>query len=561
VENGTDAVDPISATQARGYCQVCHTYTNYHTNNPSVSSSDQCHDGQTGNCGPTEAHCGECHEHNDTFKGKGGASNCMTCHAVETSLGTNTRREVMTEFDSAGSSHITAGSSAILEPDCLVCHAFDESHQQQYVVLYDLDDSPGANPRTTYTQPTEEISAQIPAQGAPLSQHCLSCHGDGTPTYLPTSGSDNTQSSPFINSGGVTGTLVLNGGDTSLWDNAGHNNSTTIGCVGCHVGHGSTAASLLDPDPPAFPTGANPSDYDTDFCINCHDADGPSSKDIATKLSYPTETITGINRGFEALMNNRHDVRYDDKQYSGASLECKDCHSPHIDSLSDPVRNPDDGSIVPDYDFCNGSNGIYNYNSSPNGDCSTGSNLDPLNPAGKPNNNYVEPDHIAFCLVCHDGTLPAGSNASMGTNPVLDMQTAYFNDGNTTDKHGIATGNEAGQGYLKFPWTPNGATSDITQGYAALNCTTCHDAHGSGNIFNLRTSITVAGEVMETGGWAGDTIGETQVTEYFLPPNGTEGQDMYYWGAWCSFCHQMESHGRSETQACNTGHKHGGGNF
>ena len=227
-------------------------------------------------------------------------------------------------------------------------------------------------------------------------------------------------------------------------------------------------------------------------------------------------------------MNNRHDVRYDDKQYSGASLECKDCHSPHIDSQSDPVRNPDDGSIVPDYDFCNGSNGIYNYNSSPNGDCSTGSNLDPLNPAGKPNNNYVEPDHIAFCLVCHDGTLPAGSNASMGTNPVLDMQTAYFNDGNTTDKHGIATGNEAGQGYLKFPWTPNGATSDITQGYAALNCTTCHDAHGSGNIFNLRTSITVAGEVMETGGWAGDTIGETQVTEYFLPPNGTEGQDMYY---------------------------------
>ena len=66
---------------------------------------------------------------------------------------------------------------------------------------------------------------------------------------------------------------------------------------------------------------------------------------------------------------------------------------------------------------------------------------------------------------------------------------------------------------------------------------------------------------MTTGGWTGDTIGQTQVTEYFLPNNGTDGQDMYFWGAWCSFCHQMESHNRSETAACNTGHKHGGGNF
>nr|NIP18208.1 hypothetical protein [Xanthomonadales bacterium]NIX12994.1 hypothetical protein [Xanthomonadales bacterium] len=114
VEDGTDAVDPVSATQARGYCQVCHTYTNYHTNNPSVSGSDQCHDGQqAGNCGPAETHCGECHEHNDTFKGKGGATTCMVCHAGETNQGLNTRREVMTEFDSAGSSHITAGSAQI----------------------------------------------------------------------------------------------------------------------------------------------------------------------------------------------------------------------------------------------------------------------------------------------------------------------------------------------------------------------------------------------------------------------------------------------------------------
>jgi hypothetical protein len=134
VENGTD-------TTARGYCQICHTYTKYHTNN-----------------------CGECHEHNDTFKGKGGTTTCMVCHALETDLGTSTRREVMTEFDHPRpgtqtpgdpdeSSHIYAGSSAILEPDCLVCHAFDETHQLQKVALYDLDDPEGATTRTLCADP------------------------------------------------------------------------------------------------------------------------------------------------------------------------------------------------------------------------------------------------------------------------------------------------------------------------------------------------------------------------------------------------------------------------
>jgi hypothetical protein len=570
VEGGTDA-DSV------GYCQICHTQTDYHTNNPSVTSSDQCHDGYTGNCGPgsvQQTHCGECHEHNDTFRGKGGSQTCMVCHADETDMELATRRAIMSEFDNTqpnGSSHIYAGSGSIQEADCLVCHAFSETHQEQFVALYDVDD--GTEPRTYFSQTAEEVSAQTPAQGAPLSDHCLSCHGDGVPASLPTTTGDNTQASPFINSGGVTGTLVLNGGDTSLWTSASHNNAAAIGCVGCHVGHGSTEQALLNPNAPQFfpviegDPPVSVSDFDTDFCINCHDADGPSTKDIATKLSYTTETVTGVNRNNEALMNNRHDFRQDDRNYSSANIDCKDCHSPHVDNQSAPVRNPDDGNVLPSYDFCNGSVDIapYNYNSSPDPDfnCSEpeyAGNLDPLNPAGKPNNNYVEPDYIAFCLVCHDNTLPAGSGASMGTPP-LDMKVAYFNDANNTDVHGNADGNGASQGYLKFPWTPNGATSDITQGYAALNCTTCHDAHGSGNIFNLRTSITVAGEVMETGGWTGDTIGPIQVTEYLLPPNGTDGQDMYYWGAWCSFCHQMENHGRTETQACNTGHKHGGGNF
>jgi len=43
--------------------------------------------------------------------------------------------------------------------------------------------------------------------------------------------------------------------------------------------------------------------------------------------------------------------------------------------------------------------------------------------------------------------------------------------------------------------------------------------------------------------------------------DATGEQADHYWGAWCSFCHQMESHGQAEDNKCRQGHMHGGGNF
>ena len=75
---------------------------------------------------------------------------------------------------------------------------------------------------------------------------------------------------------------------------------------------------------------------------------------------------------------------------------------------------------------------------------------------------------------------------------------------------------------------------------------------------------------MEVGGWTGDTVGGTVAsggavarqgeTVYFLPDMGS-GQNDHNWGAWCSFCHQMEAHGRDESVNCTSGHMHGGGKF
>ena len=39
-------------------------------------------------------------------------------------------------------------------------------------------------------------------------------------------------------------------------------------------------------------------------------------------------------------------------------------------------------------------------------------------------------------------------------------------------------------------------------------------------------------------------------------------QEDHYWGAWCSFCHKMDTHpGKVETDSCTGGHMHNGGAF
>ena len=93
------------------------------------------------------------------------------------------------------------------------------------------------------------------------------------------------------------------------------------------------------------------------------------------------------------------------------------------------------------------------------------------------------------------------------------------------------------KGNLKPPWNTQAtyeAGDDPSNVYAALNCTICHGAHGTGNIYNLRESITVAGVVMSTGcpgGATPDTADDDPAcidsefatiegTSYTLPVNG-----------------------------------------
>ena len=533
VEGGTDAEDPSNDTQARGYCQVCHTLTANHTNNPSTSGSLQTHDGAANDSGlGTEVNCGLCHQHSGNFAG----GSCPVCHSQE--QGSLPRPIITTQFDRL-SSHITGGSAVVTQDDCLVCHDQTGHPGDQIVGLKDVDDGV-----TIYEQAT--AGAATISEGEVYAPVCLSCHADGNAASL--AGVDQTPTSPFT--GSIAPPII----DPVAWNNASHNRpiatsgTSPVTCIGdgangCHgSGHGSEQLTLLAP-------AAGPIASQADFCFNCHDADGPSSIDILAQFTpaSPQEYIDGSNY---ATVNKKHDIFPADQTFSGGVVGCKNCHSPHTANNAMPAKNPDTGTALGTYSTANsysGDSASFTY------DSGSGTDLDPTNPVGPGTTPVAEIDYIEFCLTCHDGTAPPGVTLP---GSMLNIAVAFA----TTDQHGNLVGNgSASRGYLKTPWATQAQYDAGNQPapYAAMNCTMCHGPHGSDNIYNLRSSITVAGVQMQVGGI--DAFPLESGTTYTLPLNGST-QEQFGWGAWCTFCHEP-SHDTKTGLGCQSGHTHGGGNF
>ena len=405
------------------------------------------------------------------------------------------------------------GSGVVTQPDCEVCHDQTGHYGDQIVGVVDADtgaiyNQPNAGPSNT----TE------PLQGEAFEPHCLSCHDDGVASNLPDDDggvTPQTKTSPFTGSGAPP---II---DEAAWNApAAHNRSATpiMSCVGgCHgSGHGSAELSLLAPitSEPGVVVDSSV------FCMDCHKSGGYSNIDVRSVFD-PNIAGTGdqVERGRGGVLaNQRHDVFDADQAYSGGSVGCADCHDPHADTAAASVVNPDTGFALNDYDPAN------------------------YGPGADPTFGATEPDMIEFCLACHDGSF-GGLSPNM-----VNIGTTY-----ATDFHGSGAGGTGGNGFVKPPFA-------VDTVYAAQQCTVCHGAHGSDNIYNLRSSITVNGTAMSVGGWVGDTIGELSGTTYTLETaNDGVTQDDLQWGGFCSFCHNMESHGVDETKTCNTGHVHGGG--
>jgi hypothetical protein len=543
-----------------GYCQACHSDTKNHAwdewddSAGAASLMDHNRAGAQGD----DKDCDDCHIHDDGFAPQlTGDAACTDCH--NPTFDSPPRRDILAELQlfshhlnnvpvDADPANWTQPERDDLTTDCKVCHDFG-AHGGNAVVLFNANDQ-SQIPLSDYADPLTDS-----AEAAKITPFCISCHD-------PAGGSNTT---PFTDGKqiGVDVPAI----DETAWDNSGHNTggsppnpSKVVSCVGdgtsfgCHgTGHGSQKTTMLAPYDSGDVTMVN-------FCQNCHGTGGVATVDIEAEFNAETNVEYSAGPNYDTV-NKKHDVYPLDQTYSSAALSCENCHSPHVNNSSSPVVNPDNGSVLQDY------NTTTVYNDGTNSfayDGGFAGSLDPTNPIA--GSSIPEPDYIEFCLVCHDGTAPPG--VSIDTTSMLNMAERWSAGNN---QHGANDGTGSGRGFLKAPW--NDTYDAETPGpYAAMNCTLCHGAHGSGNIYNLKTKITVNGVAMTVGATQGhfgdpalctkscgditNALPEYGSTEYYFPI-----QEKFSYGAWCTFCHDQNHSGSGDGSGCQTGHSHGASAF
>jgi hypothetical protein len=398
--NGTKSMADGDATYD-GVCEVCHTTTDYHQN---TGAGDHTHH--------AGARCSGCHKHSSGFQPVLGE--CSNCHDTTQPLGTGDyRRQVVgTGGDFERTSHHVndgLGGESVISDDCVICHN-NSKHQtltDPGVRLFNMD--------TGYTVTYDGTASS-------MEPFCVNCHDDDG-GYQFSDG--NTP--PDIETGWLASSHKA-GGMTCYGDGVS---------TGCHDnGHGSDKVSLKAPF-----TGATPDEEA--FCYSCHDSDGPAASDVQDDFSG-TNTVA-LAPWNDANLNQHHDVSDADQTYSGAVVECNNCHDPHAakpGQLTLGDVDPSDGRV----------------------------------PA--PGNTFGTSNFTTeFCLECHDNSFPTTVTAP--TNPLTDIYTEWTDS--RGDQHGPAAGAKnlvlrAGSGY---------AQGDT------LNCDVCHDVgHGnSDNLFQLKNKI------------------------------------------------------------------------
>jgi len=491
-------------------CQVCHESTAYYDTGLDFNyHADYGADSQPG------GDCVQCHFHENGFSPTGGS--CTSCHA-QAQGSTLYRRQIAGaggDFERA-SHHVTDGSTTeiVTDGDCVVCH--DQGNHQSNV-----------EPDVLLNDPDGGASFTYDGGGASIEDFCINCHdADGSIAF--DSDLDNSDGyQPF--SDNRTPQDIA-----TTWASASHNAAVPAAlgdeaCLACHGGpdstrsgesfdrnaHGSDHGSLLS----ETVAGMVVTNTEEDLCYACHDG-GIASTDIESEFAG-TVTYTAARSG--ALVNPHHDVSEADQTYSGAVIECVDCHDPHAASasnklLSDP--DPDDGVV-------------------------------PVAGLSWSGSTFLS----EWCLDCHDGSYPSTINSP--TVPLTNIGASYPDA--RGDQHGADVASQqvalrAGSGYQR---------GDI------LECTVCHNpGHGDDaggtvypNIFNLRSIIYAADGITPLtpdSSWDPgnpNVVRMTDASSGNTDPN-TNGK------AWCSTCHP-DPMGGNKSSGCVDGncHNHGANSF
>ncbi len=354
--SGANSFDDGDPAANDGICQVCHTATNYHTQDGSGTPHQ---DGTT---------CTSCHPHEAGFMPSGG--DCIGCHSsVQDTPGVGPlggRRAVVDEFPE-GDPHAHYGAE-LDSGACTVCHD-QTTHMDGNVDLIDAD----SGNLYTFVRP-EDLTSD-----PDLSDFCASCHdADGAAR-------SGAPMDPF-GSGNAPPDIAANFQGTLQWDewygdgcfgeegtlrqvNSHHDISDTdqalsgakLECLNCHGAHTSGSTQ-----PAADPfAGSTPSPWTgtmNGFCLECHGGGfGPNDPGMPAFVEGPNVPLRGLDNcdyywgpwwvqyswthAAHGLDSKREWGGYSGAP--GAEVECLACHDPH--GSYTPMNTPGNPYAIRDF--------------------------------------------------------------------------------------------------------------------------------------------------------------------------------------------------------------------
>jgi predicted CXXCH cytochrome family protein len=272
---------------------------------------------------------------------------------------------------------------------------------------------------------------------------------------------------------------TLRYGDMTDYDASSHASTdvpnpvsgSQVKCMACHESHASRNTHMTR--------------YEGIMqCAQCHStpAPDPNQADLWTRLTLNSQPNSSHALLPEDLLN-------------GSRMMCQNCHSTHSSTSSNPVVDPHDPSA----------DGVWT------GDLATSTK--------------------DYCYRCHDGqTLPTSAEATPYAGAVLGRSGVTT----TTNIMSAYTTNVHGAGLSANPTTTT-ALLRPDMGYVAgseLDCTACHDTHGSTNPYTLKTNVqSLNGETSVSGSMV------YRIPAGALAPGSPEGYDYRYF---CATCHKYD---------------------
>lgn len=539
-------------------CATCHEQHSNDAGSPYLRMSNldgalckQCHVDYIGHTphGSWQPTCSECHDLHNPHSGN---LALMATAVNNRTLGIN-KGVVFTAETGAGS--FNDGDPAANDGICQVCHTATAYHRHD---------------------------------GTGVSHHpgerCVDCHPHGA-GFLPTGGDCTAcHAAPQDNGDGVpVGGRRAVVGEFPVGDAHAHYGAQldSAACVVCHdqTTHMDGNVDLLDPDTGAFYTFQRPDslahDPDvSDFCANCHDDDGArrlaaaldpfgqgnAPPDVAGRFRGTLqweEAYGDVCFGTEGTLrgvNSHHDIGDADQAFSGAKIECLNCHGAHSPSRNRPLADP----FAPTTAWTGDANGFCL-------SCHGGGSgpLDPGFPAGVfgPVIDVTDPRWVALGM--NWSTILGGACIDAPCSSIRGIDSCDYGPG---------------PWYVDYSWTHSAHGLDSKRawpGYsgapgAAMDCMTCHDPHGSysatnptGNPYAIRDFVDGTAFVDDgtrTGGVVGPPWTLTGAARAVTVP--VAGADVG-WGATdglCQTCHatwRVAYDFHDFCTSCQTCHGHG----